>query len=55
MKPLLPVLADMRQLFPVAFIISLNSGLRRGGTLGKRALVRFFVVINLDDLDKDPS
>lgn len=37
----LPDLAEMRQLFAVAFIISRSSGLRREGALGKRALVQF--------------
>lgn len=39
----LPVLADMRQLFAVAFIISGSSGLRRERALGKRALVQFLL------------
>lgn len=46
------VLADSRQLFAVAFIILVSSGLRR-----ERALVQFFTVtiINLDDLKGCPS
>lgn len=40
---MLPVLADMRQLFAVAFIISGSSGLRREGALGKRALVQLLL------------
>lgn len=39
----LPVLADMRQLFAVPFIISGSSGLRREGALGKRAVVQFLL------------
>lgn len=39
----LPVLADTRQLFAVAFIILVRSGLRRERALRKRALVQFLL------------
>lgn len=51
------VLADSRQLFAVAFIILVSSGLRRERAPRERALVQFFTVtiINLDDLKGCPS
>lgn len=51
---MLPVLADMRPLFAVAFIISGSSSLGREGALGKKGTCSVFTVniINLDDLKK---
>lgn len=39
----LPVLADTKQLFAVAFIILVSSGLRRERAFHKRALVQFLL------------